>query len=58
MGPCARDLDVAEGDVGRVLNPGHATRSATIGRALYRLGKCFSLTADHGISKASSRTPV
>ncbi len=40
----ARDLDVAESEVRRMLNPDHATRSATIDRALRRLGKRVSVT--------------
>lgn len=40
----ARDLDIAESEVRRMLNPEHATKAATIDRALYRLGKCVSVT--------------
>ena len=40
----ARDLDVAESEVRRMLNPDHATKSATIDRALRRLGKRVSVT--------------
>ena len=35
----ARDLGVAESEVRRMLNPDHATKAATIDRALRRLGK-------------------
>ena len=35
----ARELDVAESEVRRMLNPDHATKAATIDRALRRLGK-------------------
>ena len=40
----ARDLDVAESEVRRMLNPDHATKAATIDGALRRLGKRVSLT--------------
>ena len=40
----ARDLDVAEGEVRRMLNPDHATKAATIDRALRRLGKRVTVT--------------
>ena len=40
----ARDLDIAESEVRRMLNPDHATKAATIDRALRRLGKCASVT--------------
>ena len=40
----ARDLDVAESEVRRMLNPDHATKSAKIDRALRRLGKRVSVT--------------
>ena len=40
----ARDLDVAESEVRRMLNPDHATKSAAIDRALLRLGKRVSVT--------------
>ena len=39
----ARDLDVAESEVRRMLNPDHATKAATIDHALRRLGKCVSV---------------
>ena len=35
----ARDLDVAESEVRRMLNPEHSTKAATIDRALRQLGK-------------------
>ena len=35
----ARDLDIAENEVRRMLNPDHSTKAATIDRALRRLGK-------------------
>ncbi len=40
----ARDLDVAESEVRRMLNPDHATKAATIDRALRRLGKRLTVT--------------
>ena len=40
----ARDLDVAESEVWRMLNPDHATKAATIDRALRRLGKRLTVT--------------
>lgn len=40
----ARDLDVAESEVRRMLNPEHGTRVATIDRALRRLGKRVNVT--------------
>ncbi|MDE0389757.1 MAG: type II toxin-antitoxin system HicB family antitoxin [Rhodospirillales bacterium] len=40
----ARDLDVAESEVRRMLNPDHATKAATIERALRRLGKRLTVT--------------
>ena len=40
----ARDLDIAESEVRRMLNPDHATKAATIDRALRRLGKRVSVT--------------
>ncbi|MCY4349688.1 MAG: type II toxin-antitoxin system HicB family antitoxin [Thiotrichales bacterium] len=40
----ARDLDVAESEVRRMLNPEHGTRAATIDRALHRLGKRVTVT--------------
>lgn len=45
----ARDLDVAESEVRRMLNPDHATKAATIDRALSWLGKRVTVT----ISKAA-----
>ena len=45
----ARDLDVAESEVRRMLNPDHATKAATIDRALHWLGKRVTVT----ISKAA-----
>ena len=41
----ARDLDVAESEVRRMLNPEHSTKTATIDRALRRLGR--RVTVDH-----------
>lgn len=35
----ARDLDVAESEVRRMLNPEHSTKTATMDRALRQLGK-------------------
>ena len=40
----ARELDVAESEVRRMLNPDHATKAATIDRALRRLGKRLTVT--------------
>ena len=40
----ARDLGVAESEVRRMLNPDHATKAATIDRALRRLGKRLSVS--------------
>ena len=40
----ARDLDVAESEVRRMLNPDHATKAVTIDRALCRLGKRLTVT--------------
>ncbi|MDE0063737.1 MAG: type II toxin-antitoxin system HicB family antitoxin [Gammaproteobacteria bacterium] len=40
----AHDLGVAESEVRRMLNPDHATKSATIDRALRQLGKLVSVT--------------
>ena len=40
----ARDLDVAESEVRRMLNPDHATKVVTIERALRRLGKRLTVT--------------
>ena len=40
----ARDLDVAESEVRRMLNPEHATKAVTIDRALRRLGKRVTVT--------------
>ena len=40
----ARDLDVAESEVRRMLNPEHGTKAATIDRALRRLGKRVTVT--------------
>ncbi len=40
----ARDLDVAESEVRRMLNPDHATKAATIDGALRRLGKRVTVT--------------
>ena len=40
----ARDLDVAESEVRRMLNPEHGTKATTIDRALRRLGKRVTVT--------------
>jgi len=40
----ARDLDVAESEVRRMLNPEHGIKTATIDRALRRLGKRVTVT--------------
>ena len=42
----ARDLDVAESEVRRMLNPEHSTKAATIDRALRRLGKRVTVSVD------------
>ena len=39
----AQDLEVAESEVRRMLNPDHATKAGTIDRALRRLGKRVSV---------------
>ena len=39
----ARDLNVAESEVRRMLNPEHSTKAATIDHALRRLGKRVSV---------------
>ena len=40
----ARELDVAESEVRRILNPDHATKAATIDRAIQRLGNRLTVT--------------
>ena len=40
----ARDLGVAESEVRRMLDPDHASKAATIDRALRRLGKRLSVS--------------
>ena len=40
----AHDLNIAESEARRMLNPDHATRAATIDHALRRLGKRVSVT--------------
>ena len=40
----ARDLEVAESEVRRMLNPEHSTKAATIDRALRQLGKRVTVT--------------
>ena len=40
----ARDLDVAESEVRRMLNPDHATKAATIDGAMRQLGKRLTVT--------------
>ena len=40
----ARDLDIAESEVRRMLNPDHATKAATIDQTLQRLGRHVSVT--------------
>ena len=42
----SRELNVAESEVRRMLNPEHATKAATIDRVLRRLGKRVSVTID------------
>ena len=48
----ARDLEVAESEVQRMLNPGYAAKATMIDRALRRLGKRVSVS----VGEASSRT--
>ena len=40
----ARELDIAESEVRRMLNPEHSTKAATMDRALRRLGKRITVT--------------
>ena len=40
----ALDLDIAESEVRRMLNPDHATKAATLDRALRRLGKRLTVS--------------
>ncbi len=40
----ARDLNIAESEVRRMLNPDHSTKVATIDRALLQLGKRVTVT--------------
>ncbi|MYE24301.1 MAG: type II toxin-antitoxin system HicB family antitoxin [Gammaproteobacteria bacterium] len=40
----ARDLEIAESEVRRMLNPDHGTKPAAIDRALHQLGKRISVT--------------
>lgn len=42
----ARDLGVAEDELGAMLNPGRATRPAAIENALRRMGKRVAVTVD------------
>lgn len=42
----ARELNIAENEVRRMLNPDHATKAATIDTVLRRLGARISLTVD------------
>ncbi len=42
----ARDLNIAENEVRRMLNPDHATKAGTIDAVLRRLGARISLTVD------------
>ena len=42
----ARDLNIAENEVRRMLNPDHATKASTIEAVLGRLGARLSLTVD------------
>ena len=42
----ARDLNIAENEVRRMLNPDHATKASTIEAVLGRLGARISLTID------------
>ena len=40
----AQELGVAESEVRRLLNPGHATRASTMDHVLHRLGKRVTVT--------------
>ena len=40
----ARNLDIAENELRRMLNPDHATKTSTLDSALRRLGKRISVT--------------
>ena len=40
---------VAESEVRRMPDPSHATKAGTIGRALRRLGRCFSVTSGKAV---------
>ena len=51
----ARDLDVAESEVRRMLNPEHSTKAATIDRALRRLGKRVTVTVGEAAGSAPRR---
>ena len=51
----ARDLDVAENEVRRMLNPEHGTKTATLDRALRHLGKQVSVRV--GEAALSARHP-
>ncbi|MYD98552.1 MAG: type II toxin-antitoxin system HicB family antitoxin [Gammaproteobacteria bacterium] len=50
----ARELEVAESEVRRMLNPEHSTKAATIDRALRRLGKRASVS----VGKSGSGSPT
>ena len=45
----ARDLEVAESEVRRMLKPGHSTKAATMDRALRRLGKRVTVTVGEAV---------
>ena len=49
----ARELEVAESEVRRMLNPEHSTKAATIDHALRRLGKQASVSVGRSGSDAS-----
>ncbi len=49
----ARDLDVAESEVRRMLNPEHGTKAATIDRALHRLGKRVTVTVGEATGESA-----
>lgn len=45
----ARDLDIAESELRRMLNPEHGTKAATIDRALRRLGKRVTVSVGEAV---------
>ena len=54
----ARELGVADSEVRRMLNPNHATKTATIDRTLRRLGKRVTVTVgEAGLIRCCSEGP-